>query len=111
MGRFEPPKRHSELWVGLVHIRPLSRETYAFAGAYTNIVTWAIDPETFRGKVEAIAATLDLYVEDIEGEEPLAERAARQTLTEEVEDLMVRAESNPDAIIYGSFYTYRFDEA
>jgi hypothetical protein len=32
-------------------------------------------------------------------------------MTEEIDDMVQRAESNPDAIIYGTFFTYPFDEA
>jgi hypothetical protein len=33
------------------------------------------------------------------------------SVTEEVDDMLLRAESNPNAIIYGTFHRYPFDEA
>jgi hypothetical protein len=100
-----------ELWIGLVELKPLDREVYGAAGAFTNVVTWASDLEGFRKKAGTIAAKMDMYVADIEGAEPLAERTKNCTLTEEVEDMVFRAESNPNAIVYGTFHRYPFDEA
>jgi len=100
-----------ELWIGLAELKPLNRKAYGAAGAFTNIVTWACDVEGFRKKCEIIAAKLDMYVADVEGAEPLAERTRTQTLSEEVDDMVLRAESNPNAIVYGTFHNYPFDEA
>jgi len=100
-----------ELWIGLVEVRPFDRKAYGAAGAFTNIVTWACDVEGFRKKAEIIAATMDMCVADIEEAEPLAERIKKLTLTEEIDEMVVRAESNPNAIVYGTFHTYRRDEA
>ncbi|HZU26197.1 MAG TPA: hypothetical protein VFA04_11780 [Bryobacteraceae bacterium] len=102
---------HPELWIGLVEMKPLDRKAYGAAGAFTNIVTWAADPEQFRHKAEVLAGTLDMYVFGVEGAEPLADRAARSTLADEIEDMMIRAEGNPNAIIYGTFHRYPHDEA
>jgi len=101
----------SELWIGLVGLKPFDRKAFGAAGAFTNIVTWACDPEGFRRKAEIIADSLSMFVTEIEGAEPLAERAKRFTLTEEVDDMWVRAQANPDAIIHGTFHCYPFDEA
>jgi hypothetical protein len=103
--------RQVELWIGLVELKPLNRQAYGAAGAFTNIVTWANDPEGFRRKAEVIAATINMYVADVEGAEPLAQRAETRIMTEEIDDMVLRAESNPDAIVYGTFHRYRFDEA
>jgi hypothetical protein len=100
-----------ELWIGLVELRPLDREGYGAAGAFTNIVTWASDQEGFRRKAEIIAATLDMFVIDVEGAEPVAQRAEKWSMTEEIDDMLSRAQSNPDAIVYGTFHRYPFDEA
>jgi hypothetical protein len=101
--------RQVELWIGLVEFKPLNRQNYGAAGAYTNIVTWASDPESFRRKAQVIAATLEMYVADVEDEEPLSQRAEKWTMTEEIDEMVLRAESNPDAIVYGTFHTYPFD--
>ena len=100
-----------ELWIGLVELKPLNRQAYGAAGAFTNIVTWARNLDEFRKKTEIIAAKLNMYVASVEEVEPLAQRINNSGLTEEVEDMALRAESNPNAIIYGTFHRYPFDEA
>jgi hypothetical protein len=103
----QPP----ELWIGLVEVKPLNREAYGAAGAFTNIVTWACDVKEFRKKADVIAAELDMYILDVEGAEPLSERVKNCELTDEIDDMVHRAESNPNAIVYGAFHTYPFNEA
>jgi hypothetical protein len=100
-----------ELWIGFVELKPLNREAFGAAGAFTNIVTWANDYEGFRQKADTIAITLEMYVADVEEAEPLSNRARQFNLTEEVEGMVLRAKSNPDAIVYGAFHLYPFDEA
>src|SRR5579864_1331237 len=100
-----------ELWIGVVELKPLDREAYGAAGGFTNIITWARSANEFRNKAETIAATLNLYVIGIQGEEPLAERTKKCTLSEDIEEMILRAESNPNAIVYGTFHTYPFNEA
>ncbi len=100
-----------ELWIGVVELKPLDRKAFGAAGAFTSIVTWACDIEGFREKAETIAATMDVYVAGIEEAEPLAQRIKAWSLPEDIEDMVLRAESNPNAIVYGTFYSYPFDEA
>jgi len=102
----------TQLWIGLVHLRPLKNDALdGFAGAYTNIITWARDTANFQAKAETIAATMDLYVVEVEEEEPLSIRAPKSPLSEELEDMKSRAELNPDAIVYGTFHQYSHDDA
>ena len=100
-----------ELWIGLVELKPLNKEEYGAAGAFTNIVTWATGVESFRSKAEAVAPTLAMYVAGIENAEPLRTRFVDRVTTEEIEDMVIRAESNPAAIVYGTFHTYPHDQA
>ena len=104
------PVQELALWIGLVELKPLNRQAYGAAGAFTNLVTWAADLAGFRSKAGLIAATLDMYVAEVEGAEPLSERRRRCSLTEEVYDMAIRAESNPNAIVYGTFHRYPHDE-
>ena len=103
----QPP----ELWIGVVELKPLDREEYGAAGAFTNIITWASNAMEFRKKAETIAATLNLYVFGIEREEPLAQRTNKYTVSDDIEDMIQRAESNPNAIVYGTFHRYPSNEA
>jgi hypothetical protein len=106
-------QKDPELWVGLVELRrlPGCQLLIGSAGAFTNVMTWAASVEDFRKKAETLAESLDLFVACIEGEEPLAIRQARGCLTEELEELVYSAESNANAILYGKFHTYKFDQA
>lgn len=100
----------SELWIGLVEVRPLDRTAYGAAGAFTYIVTWACNAAGFRKKADTIIATLNLYVIGVKGEEPLAHWTEKQTPSEEIEDMIQRAEFNPNAIVWGTFHRYRVDQ-
>jgi hypothetical protein len=97
---------HNELWIGLVELRPVDSRAFGSAGASTTIVTWATDADEFRRKAETVASTVDMFVLDVEKVEPLARRVARETLSEELQDIVFRVESNRDCIIFGTFYTY-----
>jgi hypothetical protein len=52
-----------------------------------------------------------MFVAGIEGMELLSTRAKRVTLTEDTEDMVFRAKANPNAIMFGTFDRYHFDEA
>jgi hypothetical protein len=99
-----------ELWIGLVEFRPFDREAYGAAGAFSYIVTWACDAAEFRKTAETIAATLELYVLGVERERPLAKWLETESPREEIEDMIQRAETNPNAIVYGTFHRYRVDQ-
>jgi hypothetical protein len=102
----------TQLWIGLVHLKPLKKDALeGFAGAYTNIIAWAHDSASFQAKVETIATTIDLYVVEVEDEEPLSARTSRSSLSEELEDMKSRAELTPEAIVYGTFHQYPHDDA
>lgn len=95
-----------ELWIGLVELKPLAKEKGKPAGSFTNIVTWATDTDSYRSKVEVIAAKLEMYIAEIENPEPIQIRYRDADMKEEVEDMVLRAENNPKAIIYGTFHNY-----
>jgi hypothetical protein len=96
-----------ELWIGVVEFKPLDRKAYGAAGSFTNIITWAQNQSEFRDKAAEIALTMNLYVAEIENVEPVAEREKRNWVpSEEIEDMLLRAESHPNAIVYGTFHRY-----
>jgi hypothetical protein len=64
-----------------------------------------------RDRQGADQATLAMYVTGVERAEPLAKRTERGAMKEQEDDMVQRAESNPNAIIYGTFHKYLFDEA
>ena len=107
--------KRSELWIGCVWLKPLTpgnwsaiefpnaNEVPHAAGAYSNVITWASGSKEFRLKAEKVATDWQLYVLDIENAEPLRCRD-RTGLDHELEDIALRAESNPNAIIFGTFH-------
>ena len=108
-----------ELWIGLVHFKPvISRDLSALdegknthsAGAYCNLVTWASDPKEFRANAEKLAAASELYVTDIENAGPLSNRD-RLGAERRVAGDWVIAEADPNAIICGGFFTYPHENA
>lgn len=108
-----------ELWCGLVHLKPIvprdwsgfdGGENKRHAGAYSHIITWASNPEEFRANAKKVAADCKLYVVDVENEEPLSNRDPSE-FDEELDEIRVRAESNPNAIIFAKFFTYPHEDA
>ena len=94
-----------------MEFKPLDRGAYGAAGAFANVITWACNSAEFRRKAEAIAIAMNLYVANIEEEEPFGIRATKWTVPEEIEDLVSQAKLNPNAILYGTFHRYPFNEA
>jgi hypothetical protein len=60
-------------------------------------------------KADTIAATVGMYVAQVENVVPIGDFS--DSWPEEFEDMVRRAESNPNAIIYGTFHNYPHDEA
>jgi hypothetical protein len=54
---------------------------------------------------------MKLYVVEIEDEEPFAERVRKFQVDEEIEDMAQQAESDPNAILCGTFHRYPQEEA
>jgi hypothetical protein len=62
-----------ELWSGIVELKPLNRQEYGAAGAFTNVFTWARDTQEFRVKADIIAATLRMCVVQVENVAPVGD--------------------------------------
>jgi hypothetical protein len=73
-------------------------------------VTWASTAAEFRSQAECLADSLGLYVFGVEHEHPVA-NDTDSAVSEEIADMIERAESNPSAILYGTFHTYLRDQA
>ncbi len=106
----------TELWIGVAELKALTAKAttdilHGAAGVFTNIITWASTPGEFRRKVDTMAATYELYVVSVEGEEPVSVRLSCTTVDEEIADLIRQAELNPNAILFGTFYSYPYNEA
>lgn len=102
----------SELWIGMVLLKPLTPKALkGAAGAFANMITWASSPEQFRKKADTLAAEMDLYVVETEDVEPLAAWRHSYELTEEVEEMVEEAQNDAEAIVFGPFYQYPHEDA
>jgi hypothetical protein len=109
----KPESRRKELWIGLVEVRIL-KESKSFTdgkGAFVNVVTWATGVDGFKSNAELVLGKLGLVVLEVENPEPVSARRKWAHLDEEIEDIISRAETNPNAIIYGTFHKYLRDDA
>lgn len=109
--------QQKQLWIGLVEVRPLTKRSKILddmKGAFVNIVAWAADAGEYNRKVDLIISRLGgLFVSEIANTEPVDARRSRTDggLDEEIEDMISRAKTNPNAIIYGTFHMFERDDA
>jgi hypothetical protein len=103
-----------QLWIGLVEVRPLEGCDILddAKGAFVNIVTWAADADEYRRNAELVLGEQRLFVVDVARPEPVEVRRRREGDFEEaIEDIIDRAEGNPNAIIFGTFHLWEKDDA
>jgi hypothetical protein len=107
------PLDRKEIWIGKVEVRNLVGATFLAdaKGAFVNMVTWAASTQEFRNNVELVLRELGLYVPEVENPEPVSIRRKSAELDDDIEDMISRAEHNPNAIIYGTFHQYKRDDA
>jgi len=100
-----------QLWIGKVEVRPLknSRVLGDAKGAFVNVVTWACDAEEFGRKASLVLGELRLFVMEVENAEPISIRRKKAAFEDAIEDMVIRAEGNPNAIIYGTFHMWDRD--
>ena len=108
-------RKSKQLWIGLVEVRPLNSHSEILGdtkGAFVTIVTWASDAEEYRRNAELVIGHLGLFVAEVITPEPVELRRARtiEQFEEEIEDIISRAQANPNAIIYGTFHTFERDD-
>jgi hypothetical protein len=105
--------REKELWIGMVEVRPLngSRTLGDAKGAFVNVVTWASGVEDYRRNADLVLGELGLFVVEIENPEPVSIRRTKAEIEEVIEEMITRAQDNPNAIIYGTFHTWNKDTA
>jgi hypothetical protein len=107
-----PPmsEQSSEVWIGLVHVRPLlgSEDRFNGPGAYTNMLALAASLEDYSEKVTATADADHLVVIAIEDAEPLCERMAEYEVSEEIVNLAAVALGG--AVVGDNFFVYLSDE-
>jgi hypothetical protein len=109
--------KDKELWIGLVEVRVLKGGSEILGdtkGAFVNIVTWAFDAEEYERNARLMIGDLGgLFVAEIMDPEPVETRRARRKcgFDEEIEEMILRAQGNPNAVIYGTFHMFERDDA
>jgi hypothetical protein len=92
------------IWVGTIEISYLDHEdSDKRKNAFTVVTTWASSVEEFRRKCELLLESYGWKLLGIDRANPAAEN---YDYNEEVADQLEKARVNPNAIIYGTFYTY-----
>ena len=93
-----------DIWIGAVEISFANENrTTVFKPAFTVITTWANNAEEFREKCIRMFETYGWKLMGVDRANPVPDIGK---YSEEVEDMLERSRSNPNAIIYGTFHTY-----
>jgi hypothetical protein len=91
------------IWVGTIEISYLDHEgSDKRKNAFTVVTTWAGGAEEYRRKCELMLESYGWKLLGIEQANP----AENYDYDEEVADQLERTRVNPNAVIYGTFYTY-----
>ena len=93
-----------EIWVGVIEISWTNEKTPGvLQSAFTVVTTWAASQEDFREKCSRM---LESYGWKLLGVDRANPAPINYAYSEEVEDMLERTRNNPNAIIYGTFYSY-----
>jgi hypothetical protein len=94
-----------QVWIVFVEIRvPPGALELGRTVAFTNWVTWGESPERAIARVSEVAASYGWCILGCERVEPFDDTLEYdESITELIED----AAENPNAVLYGTFYTYR----
>ena len=109
--------KEKQLWIGLVEVRALSERSQVLGdakGAFVNIVTWASDAQEYERNARLVIGDLSgMYISEVIDPEPVEMRRVKREgdVEAEIEDMILRAEGNSNAIIYGTFHLFEKDDA
>ncbi len=93
-----------EIWIGTIEISYFDWDTPAVRkNAFTVVSTWACDSEQFAAKCKRMLESYGWHLLGVEKANPAS---ILHDFSDEVEDMLERTKGNPNAIIYGTFYTY-----
>jgi len=93
-----------DIWIGTIEISWIDENRPGvFQPAFTVVTTWATSAEEFREKCIRMLESYGWKLIDVDRANPVPDNVE---FNEEVEDMLERTRSNPNAIIYGTFYSY-----
>jgi len=92
-----------ELWIGLVEVLTEPGVGSGDTRAFTNVVTWA---STVSGYVDSVTKVFTEYGWSVLGTESERPIAGESGFSEEITEIIERAQLNPKACIFATFYYY-----
>ena len=72
---------------------------------FMNVTTWAESPDSARDKLEKYIERFNWHVISIEDARPVADDG--EYVDEQMQDMIDRTRTNPNAIILGTFHGYK----
>jgi hypothetical protein len=93
-----------DIWIGAIEISWSDEKTpNVYQPAFSVVTTWAANPEEFREKCIRMLGSYGWKLLDVARANPVPDKGE---FSEEVEDMLEKTRNNPNAIIYGTFYSY-----
>jgi hypothetical protein len=93
-----------DIWIGTIEISWSDEKTpNVYQPAFSVVTTWAANPEEFREKRIRMLGSCGWKLLDVARANPAPDKGE---FSEEVEDMLEKTRNNPNAIIYGTFYSY-----
>jgi hypothetical protein len=93
-----------EMWLVMTEIvAPNRGDPAASEIGFMNITTWAESQETAGAKIEKYLESIGWHLVSIEKANVIGE----EEYGEDVSDMIERTRTNPNAIILGTFHTYK----
>lgn len=93
-----------EIWIGTIEVYFANPETpNVWKPAFTTVTTWACNFEEFSQKCNRVLESYGWKLLAIERASPVSDN---DDFSPEAEEMLERAKSNPNPIIYGTFHTY-----
>jgi len=93
-----------ELWIGVVEVLTEPTIVDGDTRAFTNVITWATTASDYVDSVTAVFTEYSWTVLGTENERPVA---SENGFSEEITEIIERAQQNPKACIFTTFHYYR----
>ena len=92
-----------ELWIGVVEVLTEPSAGSGDTRAFTNVVTWSSAVSEYVDSVSAVFTGYGWTVLRTENERPIA---GERGFSGEIDEIIERAQQNPNACIFSTFYYY-----
>jgi hypothetical protein len=92
-----------ELWIGVVEVLTQPSVGNGDTRAFTNVVTWASAVSDY---VDSVTSVFNEYGWTVLGADNVRPTAGEGGFSEEITEIIKRAQQNPKACIYSTFHYY-----